>query len=166
MRETKYFDRLFREYYKPLLFYALRFVEDQEDCHDIVMAVFEEVWRNHESLSAETTKAFLYTIVRNKCIDYLRRQNLHSRYVTYTELMSRGYSEDHHEWESYEKNNTIKKVLDQIGSPTREILEACYLQEKKYKEVAEEMQISVATVKKHMVRALKMLREIKKTLKA
>ena len=44
---------------------------------------------------------------------------------------------------------------------SKEILEACYIQGKKYKEVAEEMKISISTVKKHMVRALKILRDLK-----
>jgi hypothetical protein len=41
----------------------------------------------------------------------------------------------------------------------------CYIDGKKYVEVAEEMQISIASVKKHMVKALKKVREIKKRLK-
>ena len=60
---------------------------------------------------------------------------------------------------------TVRQVLDRMGPPTDAILKACYADGKKYREVAQEMGVSVATVKKHMVKALKMLREIKKTLK-
>lgn len=43
--------------------------------------------------------------------------------------------------------------MDGLPQTTREILTACYLEEKKYKEVAEERNISKETVKKHIVRA-------------
>ena len=47
------------------------------------------------------------------------------------------------------------------------ILEACYIHNKKYKEVAEEKSISTSTVKKHIIKALKVLRDgmLKKTEK-
>ena len=42
---------------------------------------------------------------------------------------------------------------------TRHILEECYLHEKKYKEVAAELNISISAVRKHIVKALKAIRE-------
>lgn len=38
------FDALFREYYEPLYYFALRYVPDEDDCHDIVSGVFEQLW--------------------------------------------------------------------------------------------------------------------------
>ena len=39
------------------------------------------------------------------------------------------------------------------------ILEECYIQRKKYQEVAEELNISVSAVRKHIVKALQVIRE-------
>ena len=63
--------------------------------------------------------------------------------------------------EQKEIKQRIYEVLNVLKPPTKEILEACYIQGKKYKEVAEEMKINIATVKKHMVKALKILRDLK-----
>lgn len=52
----------------------------------------------------------------------------------------------------------IEDFLKRIGPPTSEVLRACYIDGKKYQEVAEEMGMSLASVKKHMVKALKMVR--------
>jgi len=46
-----------------------------------------------------------------------------------------------------------------MGEPTHSILLACYVDGKKYKEVAEMMNISISTVKKHIVKALRIIRE-------
>lgn len=165
MRETVDFDQLFRLYYKPLFRYALQYVDDEEDCHDIVSAAYEDVWRGRVQLESSTARSYLYTNVRNKCIDHLRRSGCHQRYVKYVERMSQTAATDRYDVERADTQSLVDSLLSRLGTPTREILEACYLQEKKYKEVAAEMGISVSTVKKHMVRALKTLRELKKSLK-
>ena len=43
---------------------------------------------------------------------------------------------------------------------TTDWLRLCYLQQKKYAEVAEELNISPDTVKKHIMKALKLLKEL------
>ncbi len=164
MHEIKEFDQLFRLYYEPLYRFALQFVADSEECHDIVSGAFEDVWRSFEHIEAATVKSFLYTNVRNKCIDFLRRQKCQRRYLQYVEHVSERFSHSLQQIEHEEMQSLLDQFLGEMKSPTREILEACYLHEKKYKEVAAEMNISIATVKKHMVRALKTLRELKKTL--
>lgn len=165
MRERQEFDQLFRQHYEPLYRFALQIVADEAECHDIVSAAFEDVWRSFDTIEASMTKGFLYTNVRNKCIDHLRHQKCHNQYIRYVEHLSSRYTLDRHQMEHEETMRAVNRVIADMKSPTREILEACYLQEKKYKEVAQEMGISISTVKKHMVRALRLLREIKKSLK-
>ena len=165
MGETDLFNQLFRQYYQPLLFFALQYITDEEECHDIVNGVFEETWRHIHQIDESTAKSFLFTSVRNRCIDYVRRMKLRQQYVEFTELMSERYIQADEQIEQKEIKQRIYEVLNALKPPTKEILEACYIQGKKYKEVAEEMKISIATVKKHMVRALKTLRELKNVKK-
>lgn len=161
MGEVDLFNQLFRQYYQPLLFFALQYITDEEECHDIVNGVFEETWRHIHQIDESTAKSFLFTSVRNRCIDYVRRMKLRQQYVEFTELMSERYIQADEQIEQKEIKQRIYEVLNALKPPTKEILEACYIQGKKYKEVAEEMKISIATVKKHMVRALKILRDLK-----
>jgi RNA polymerase sigma-70 factor (ECF subfamily) len=71
-------------------------------------------------------------------------------YENYTEVEFR---------EQDERMMKIQKVLDGMTPHTRHILEECYLHEKKYKEVAAELNISISAVRKHIVKALKAIRE-------
>jgi RNA polymerase sigma-70 factor (ECF subfamily) len=159
------FDDLFRLYYDSLFRFARQFINDDEDCHDIVSNAYEDVWRNFSHIEEKTVKAYLYTTVRNRTIDYLRRQQKRQQYISYaTHMMEQTISSEHIA-EREDNLRIIKQVLDEIGHPTSDILTACYIDGKKYVEVAEEMQISIASVKKHMVKALKKVREIKKRLK-
>ena len=49
--------------------------------------------------------------------------------------------------------------MEKLTPHTRHILEECYIQRKKYQEVAEELNISVSAVRKHIVKALQVIRE-------
>jgi RNA polymerase sigma-70 factor (family 1) len=159
------FDRFFRLYYDALYRYAHQYIPDTEDCLDIVSATFEDVWRNASTLRKETVKAYLYTSARNRVIDFLRKQQKRQRYLQYVEYMSKEAIEEDNFAESDANQFAINKVMRQLKPPTNVILRACYLEGKKYKEVAEEMDMSVSNVKKHIMKALKIIREAKKTLK-
>lgn len=165
MTERTDFDRIFRLYYEKLYYFAMQFIADEEECHDIVSAAYEDVWRNFAQIEAATVRQYLYASVRNKCIDYLRRQSRQLRYAEFVANTSSTYVSESRYLEQEDNERIISQVLDTLKPPTREILEACYLEEKKYREVAEEMKISISTVKKHMVKALKMIRELKKNIK-
>jgi len=165
MGETERFDSIFRRYYQQLYAFALRYVRSEDDCHDIVTAVYEDVWLHFSSIDETTIRQYLYTNVRNRCIDHLRRQQCHQRYIKAAAILSQHYIDEQQYLEQEERLKTALQAINALKSPTREILEACYLHGKKYKEVAQDMGISIATVKKHMVRALKILRDIKKSMK-
>ena len=165
VKDDRKFDHLFRDYYEPLFRFAQQYVADEEDSHDIVTAAFEDVWRHFDTVKADTARQYLYTAVRHRTIDCLRRQNRHRRFVAYASYMSERCVSEERLAELPDMEKTVRQVLDRMGPPTDAILKACYADGKKYREVAQEMDVSVATVKKHMVKALKMLREIKKTLK-
>ncbi len=153
------FDILFREYYEQLFYFALRYVPDEDDCHDIVSGVFEQLWGNMSEVRQTTVRALLYTQVRNKCIDRLRHERQKLLYADYVAANSAKYIEAKEYDLQEERERIVAEVLDSIGEPTHTILVACYVDGMKYKEVAEKMKISVSTVKKHIMRALRIIRE-------
>ena len=53
----------------------------------------------------------------------------------------------------------IRKAMEKLTPYNYQILEACYIHNKKYKEVAEELNVSVAAIHKNIVKALRILRE-------
>ena len=75
------FDDLFRMYYTKLCMFAHQYVADLDDCHDVVSAAFEEVWRNRATLEMSTARQYLYTSVRNRAIDFLRQQGQRQAYI-------------------------------------------------------------------------------------
>ena len=84
MDDKAAFDRMFNEWYAQFVYFAYYFVNDVEVCRDIVSDAFEYLWRNYDKIEEVTAKTYLYTIIRTRCIDYLRKQNIHEEYVEFT----------------------------------------------------------------------------------
>lgn len=157
MEDKTEFDQLFKQYYPQLYYYAFSFVNNIETSKDIASDAFESVWQNFSQINKGTVTAYLYTFVRNKCIDYLRHQNIHEQYVElYTDITQHYVEQEYNEMD--EKVASIRKAMLKLTPHTRHILEECYVQRKKYQEVADELNISTNAVKKHIIKALQVIR--------
>ena len=158
MNDKRDFDRLFLQWYEALFLFALKFVKDKEMAKDIVNDVFEYLWKNFTEVDETTVKTYLFTIVRTKCIDYLRKQNYHNRYLSFASRMSQTYIELDAE-ETDDRLLKIQAAMQKLTPYNRMILRECYVNRKKYKEVAEELSVSVSAIHKNIVKALCIIRE-------
>lgn len=161
LRRTAYkheFEQLYRENYARLYYYAFQFISDAEVCKDIINDVFEKTWSQYDTIRKETISPYLYANVRNKCIDHLRHTQVEEQYAEFycaitQEEADNGFSERE------ERIARIEKVIEELTDPTKTILKECYYENKKYQEVAEEFGISTNGIKKHIMKALRLIRE-------
>lgn len=158
MEDKADFDILFRMYYAPLCSFAHTLVYDWEMSRDIVSDAFEYVWRNFERVDKSTVKSYLYLYVKNRAIDFLRHKDIRDNYAELFLKLEPAYDKITFN-EMDERMQLIHAAIETLSPSTRFILEQCYLYEKKYKEVAEELGISTSAVQKHIVKALKQIRE-------
>ena len=166
LTKTYSFEHLYKENYACLYYYAFRFITDEEVCKDIVNDVFEKAWQNFGKMNPETASAYLYAQVQNRCIDHLRHQQVEEQYADFYRAITEK-DVDTSPDEREERLQRIEAFIEQLKDPTKTILKECYYENKKYQEVAEDFGISTNGVKKHIMKALKMLREefgIRKTV--
>lgn len=133
-------------------------IKDEEECHDIVSEAYENMWRNRENIYMETARAYLYACVRNKCINNLRRGQIHRQYFEYYIKVAEPYANNEELAERMEKERNIRKVIEEMQPLVRDIVKACLINGKKYREVADDMGISLSLVKKHMVKAMTIIK--------
>ena len=158
------FEDVFRSHYSPLVSYVRTMVADEDDCHDIVEMAFENILKNLERIERAKAGAYLYTATTNHAINFLRRRKLQRCYAEHF-LKTAQMATSEEVQQSYEERMRIAmRVIESIGEPTRSILVACYIDGKKYKEVAEEMGASVSMIKKHIGKALKILDDFRKKM--
>ncbi len=162
MKAKKDFDSIFRQYYGRLCAYAGQFVFDNDSCADIVSEAFENLWKDFSDIKKPALQSYLYKNVHNKCIDYIRRQKVRKRYVDlYVMLTESTFTQEELEAQQ-EREKQMEEILAKLNNRTREIFLACYADGKKYKEVAEMTGLSIASIQKYMVKALKVIREERK----
>ena len=156
--DTRGFEELFGLHFNNLTGYVYTYVRDEEVAKDIVHDTFMTFWTNRKRLDLSySAKSYLFTLAQNYALNYLR----HLRVVAVNErevtewLESASDELEEHD----ERYARVEEKLAQLPDKQREVFLKCVVEEKKYKDVADELNVSLNTIKKHMARALKFLRD-------
>lgn len=149
--------QMFDVYYSPLCVYAMRYLDGFDVVEDMVQEVFINFWENKRVDSLTTSlKAYLFTAVRNNALNYIRKNNRYRIEELDDEFDILMEEVDTEALE--EKKAKLFTELDQLSEQSRKVFEAIVFDNMKYKEVAEELGVSLNTIKTHFSRALKQLR--------
>ncbi len=153
---------MYNALYSSLCVFSNQYLENLEKSKDIVQEVFIKMW-NHEILSQDqdAIKAYLYTSVRNKSLDYLKSKEYK---VKSTEVdIALLESEDYFEKEVLieEVSRLVDQALNVLPLKCREIVELS-MRGHQNNQIAEELQISINTVKSQKKIAYKKLRPLLK----
>jgi RNA polymerase sigma-70 factor (ECF subfamily) len=151
------FEKLFKSHFHQLYVHAYGWVYDRECAKDIVHDSFCYLWEHFEQYENKNLLSLLYTFVRSRCCDYLRRQRAEENYVEYQLTFSDIETDDYEDYQ--ERLLKVKKLIERLPPQTYRVFIECVLNRKSYKEVAELLQISPLTVKTMVSRAYKKLRE-------
>lgn len=155
----KDFEAFFREHYAPLVGFAIKYVKDRDEAEGIVQELFASVWAKAHSITiTSSVKAYMFSAVRNACLNYLKHQKIEMAYQKHQQaVLSEVNEENPVEYE--ELQGRLSSALEQIPEKCRAIFEMNRFEGKRYKEIAEELQLSLKTVENQMGKALKILRE-------
>lgn len=144
---------------------AYEYVEDYYISQNIVEDVMMSIWEKREQLIISTSvKSYLLTSVHNKCIDYLRSRSREAEVFSLeSEIGSSScYIPDQEMFEQIVSSELEKKIEEIIQSMPEECKKVFLLSRygnKSYAEIANELNISVNTVKYHIKKALSLFRE-------
>ena len=152
------FDDLFKYNYRPLCLYALHYVQDVDLAEDIVQDSYASLWEKlQEGVHVLNLKSYLYMMVRNRCLDHLRKKGLPTEslkpYDTY------GIIDDDDAQERSQTEARLWTAIDSLPEKCREVFIMSKRDGLKYEEIAEEMGLSVNTVRNQISKALKVLKE-------
>lgn len=160
--DPQLFDELFKQYSKPLFYYAVKFVED-EVAQDIVQDVFIKLWSDRSIIISQSLNSFLFTMVRNSCLQQLEKQKVRNRYLESTRLMLqeeelRYFMDEKPALIEQELEDKLNEVLNALPERCRQIFNMSRFENRKNKEIAEELEISVKAVEKQITKALATIR--------
>ena len=162
------FSRVYSIYFPKLVRFAREFVLSTEDAENVIQDIFIYLWEHQELLDSLTNlNAFLFTLVKNKCIDQLRLRKLLERKreefktVFDKEIQLKLYALQQFD-ENALSNEDIEIILDNainsLPEKCREVFILSRMEGLKNREIAERLNISAKTVENQMTTAIRKLR--------
>lgn len=150
-------ENLFRYHYRPLCIFALHYLKDIDVSEDVVQEAFGLLWE--KLLAGEKVvnqKGYLYSIVKNRSLDILRKRGSVGETISLD-----GSVEDIDEptVEDAEVEARLWTAIDTLPEKCREIFLMSKRDGLRQEEIAQELGISLQTVKNQVSKALKILKD-------
>ena len=169
------FKDVYVTYYSRMKHFAQEYVLSEADAENIVQDVFLEVWKRRDMLACHVNlMAFLFTSVKNECLDFLQHKVIEEKAVThikeeYTRTLQMKYESleafDEGFFSEDDIETLITKAIDSLPEKCREIFIRSKIEGKRQKEIAEELGVSINTIETQMGIAYKKLKvELKDVL--
>lgn len=151
---------LFENYRGKLYHYILTIANSSEMAEDTVHDVFLKLWTGREKLPAiSNINAYLYTMCRNHAISGLRRMAKETLILTELRHGHIPQYTDADPLSQKEVQAFIQKAIDKLSPQQRKVFLMNRNQGLKHEQIAQELGISINTVRTHLSKALEFLRE-------
>lgn len=154
------FDEIYVSYFSRMRRFAREYVLFDEDAENIVQDVFLLLWEKKDVLKVQVSLiSYLFSLVKNRCLDYLRHQVVAEEFKQELSVKLSALEHLDQTFGSEEEiESIVKSAIDNLPERCREIFIKNRIDGKKYREIADELQLSVNTVENQMGIALKRLR--------
>ena len=155
------FDYVFNYYYSSLCVFSFQYIKDRSVVEDLVQDFFVTIWLEAPRLHFGTSiKSYLFSGIKNRCLDYQKHQKVSEKYKTY--LLFNSEIEDdsfEHYFAETELRQAIEKSLVKLPPRCREIFELSRASKLTNQEISDQLGISKRTVEVQISNALKIFRK-------
>ena len=158
----KSFSQLFRELYPAMILYSFRYTKHQPVAEEIAEEAFIKAWDRRESFSHyKILCSWLYTTIRNASIEWLRHQHVEAKAEpVLSQIMD---IPDPNALDHLIYAEVLRQLGDALNSLPRQqqkIVREFYLEGQSLQEIADQMRLSIHTVKSQKARGLKSIRKL------
>ena len=159
--EEKGFNFFFREFYAALSYYSFQIIKDKPAAEEIASEALMKLWERHENFdNLSAIKSFLYTTTRNASLNYIRSQERVGQ-----RLKDVYYLSDKNEKDAFERiaeTETYRGIfmaLNTLPPQCRKIFSMLYIEGKEYQQIADELNLTVATIRSQKARAIMLIKQ-------
>ncbi|NRB53284.1 MAG: RNA polymerase sigma-70 factor [Saprospiraceae bacterium] len=159
--DSKGFRWLFEHYHQKVFSYALRFVKNRQVAEELTSDVFLKLWEKRSQIQTEgSLQQLLLTITRGMAIDHLRKVARNSRSRELYWLNYEVHTPESIAEEKFEEDlAAINEAIKGLPPKRRKVFELRYKEELSYQQIAQMLDVSPNTVKVHLNKATKYLRQ-------
>jgi RNA polymerase sigma-70 factor (family 1) len=155
------FTELYKRYHAGIYSYQLAFVKITSIAEDLTQEVFLKIWEARQRLQVHTSfAAYIYRASRNSAIDFMKKiaadRELRNQIILHMQSCFPENSSSPLQAKEY--RYLYKQAIDSLSQQQRTVFLLCREEGKTYEEVAGLLGISRHTVKEHMSKSLRSLR--------
>ncbi len=152
------FEELFEEYFEPVKRFVYYKSGNETLASDIAQEVFLKVWEKRKKIKKETVKPLLYTTAEHIFVSKWRKTKIELKFLKRTNSNALNNESPEDDYTYKQTKEIYEKILSEMPEKQREVFLMSRIDELKYKEIAENLQIGIKAVEKRMSKALEMLR--------
>lgn len=160
--DERSFDSLFLKYHAGLLRFSKSLLgSDREEAEDIVQEVFLKIWQQRTSLNIHTSLApFLFTSVKNRIYDQYRKNEVvrHDDIAAAGSYQTSSYLEPDQLLMFKQLYVDMDLMIGMLPERTQLVFRMNREDQLSYEDIAQLLNISLHSVKTHMYRAIKFLK--------
>jgi RNA polymerase sigma-70 factor (family 1) len=159
-KDPEAFNELYNKLYRKLFLFANSLIANTEEARDIVTESFIKLWSSENHFSNMThLQVYFYTVIKNACIDYLRRDKLKAKIEN--RLVKEEHITENVIEKKYQEAELVQILYDRINQlPDRmqQVFKLTYLDGFSRTEVAQMLNLSENTIRNTNAAAMKALR--------
>ena len=154
------FTRLFDQYRGTIYSVSLKFLKSPVLAEEIVQDVFLKVWHKREEMaSVKRLDAYLFVMARNFIFDRIKKMSYEA--ADEISLVKQQSAADDSEYlvRQHQCQQLLQQAIDMLPFQQRQVYQFAKMDGLSHEVIAEKMQLSRHTVKKHMAMALQSIRK-------
>ncbi|MBO9634799.1 MAG: RNA polymerase sigma-70 factor [Chitinophagaceae bacterium] len=160
--DTKAFTQLFDHYWLQVFAHVKTYIRNTEQAEDITQDIFFSIWTNRAKLTMVADfEPWLHVVTRNRTISGLRKLLKHGDNIIsdiIPELAAQTGDSPDGQLDLKQSRELLQQAIDQLPARRRQVFRLSRMEGLSHQEIAEQLQISKATVNEHISEALLFLR--------
>lgn len=148
-------EKIFFKHYEEWCLVSYSYLKDRSEAEEIVQDICVKLLLNNSKFKIRNLKSYITIAVKNNSIQRVKKRR---KLVELSALNTSFSSSVEEKLISMENMLFLKKAVESLPEPSKNVFNLCVLEGEKYQHVAETLGISVNTVKYHMKKSFKILR--------
>jgi len=162
-KDKKVFEAFYKKYYKQLFSTAYQYVGQSEAAEEIVHDLFITIWRKADQLNVQySMKSYLFRAIVNSSLNFIRKEKMNAEKQLAWQASHEEQEPFTEDGEAAENEETLLKSLEEalvlLPDKCKQVMYLSRFGKLKQQEIADQMGISLKTVKNHLTYGFQKLR--------
>lgn len=155
------FQEIFARFRSGLHSYLFRFTKSSDEAKELAQEIFLKLWINREHLAGiESPQHYIFTMARNKAVDFLRRAALDSRMRRHLwESIKEFQSSTEEQVFANDKSRLIDEAIYKLSHQKQTVFRLSRVEGLSHDQIAMQLNISKNTVRNHIVASIKFIKD-------